>query len=71
MDNENPSFSLNNALLSRCQVLTLKMLDEASLENILKRAEAEQGPIPLTDDARKALIHNAQDHRQNAYPTAC
>tara|TARA_Y100000782_G_scaffold41136_1_gene45801 strand:- start:240159 stop:241469 length:1311 start_codon:yes stop_codon:yes gene_type:complete len=57
---ENPSFSLNNALLSRCQVLTLKMLDEASLESILKRAEAEQGPIPLTDDARKALIHNAQ-----------
>ena len=57
---ENPSFSLNNALLSRCQVLTLKMLDEPALENILKRAEEEQGPIPLTDDARQMLIRNAQ-----------
>lgn len=57
---ENPSFSLNNALLSRCQVLTLKMLDDAALENILKRAEAEQGPLPLKDDARQMLIQNAQ-----------
>ncbi|HKI60703.1 MAG TPA: replication-associated recombination protein A [Mariprofundaceae bacterium] len=34
---ENPSFSLNNALLSRCRVIVLKPLDHASIERILKR----------------------------------
>ncbi|MEC9249968.1 MAG: AAA family ATPase, partial [Pseudomonadota bacterium] len=45
---ENPSFELNSALLSRCQVLVLKALDDAALEDLLKRAEAETGkPLPL------------------------
>lgn len=35
---ENPSFSLNSALLSRCRVLTLKSLTENDLAKILKRA---------------------------------
>jgi putative ATPase len=35
---ENPSFSLNSALLSRCRVLTLKSLSELDLAQILKRA---------------------------------
>lgn len=34
---ENPSFSLNNALLSRCRVVVLKALDEAALMRILVR----------------------------------
>ena len=34
---ENPSFELNSALLSRCQVYTLKALDNASLELILSK----------------------------------
>ncbi|MEN1728776.1 MAG: replication-associated recombination protein A, partial [Pseudomonadota bacterium] len=37
---ENPSFELNGALLSRMQVLVLKRLDEAALEQLLQRAEA-------------------------------
>lgn len=57
---ENPSFSLNNALLSRVQVLTLKSLDEAALESILKRAEEQRGALPVTDDARMALVRMAQ-----------
>lgn len=54
---ENPSFELNPALLSRAQVLTLNRLDATAIEKLLKRAEAHVGrPLPLTDDARAALI---------------
>lgn len=53
---ENPSFELNAALLSRCQVFVLKRLDDAALETLLQRAEKESGrALPLTDDARAAL----------------
>ncbi|MFC3711993.1 replication-associated recombination protein A [Sphingoaurantiacus capsulatus] len=57
---ENPSFELNAALLSRCQVLLVKRLDEPALDKLLQRAEAEEGrPLPLTDEAREALIISA------------
>jgi len=53
---ENPSFALNGALLSRCQVLVLKRLDDAALELLLARAEQELGHVlPLDDDARSQL----------------
>ncbi|WP_114858696.1 replication-associated recombination protein A [Azospirillum brasilense] len=53
---ENPSFELNAALLSRAQVFVLNRLDDAALEKLLSRAEAEMGrPLPLTSDARSAL----------------
>lgn len=35
---ENPSFEVNNALLSRCQVYTLHALDEESLKGLLNKA---------------------------------
>lgn len=54
---ENPSFELNGALLSRCQVFVLKRLDDAALESLLEKAEAfEKAPLPVTPDARRALI---------------
>ncbi len=53
---ENPSFALNGALLSRCQVLVLRRLDDAALALLLERAEQELGkPLPLTSDARDTL----------------
>ena len=53
---ENPSFEINAALLSRCQVLVLKRLDDAALEALLVRAEAASGRrLPLEADARDAL----------------
>ena len=53
---ENPSFALNGALLSRCQVLVLRRLDEAAMEQLLARAEAEAGQaLPLTAEARATL----------------
>ncbi len=57
---ENPSFALNAALLSRAQVLVLHRLDEAALECLLTRAEALMAvPLPLTADARAALVASA------------
>jgi putative ATPase len=57
---ENPSFALNAALLSRTQVLVLHRLDEPALAKLIERAEAASGgPLPLTPDARAALITNA------------
>jgi putative ATPase len=54
---ENPSFELNGALLSRCQVFVLKRLDDAALESLLQKAEAfEARPLPLEPDARAAMI---------------
>ena len=54
---ENPSFELNAALLSRCQVLVLKRLDHDALETLLLRAEkAAGGRLPLDPTAREALI---------------
>ncbi|HEX6865867.1 MAG TPA: replication-associated recombination protein A [Caulobacteraceae bacterium] len=54
---ENPSFELNGALLSRCQVFVLRRLDEAALEVLLQRAEAmEERALPLTPEAREAMI---------------
>lgn len=57
---ENPSFELNAALLSRAQVLILRRLDEAALGELIARAERLTGKaLPLTGDARKALIASA------------
>jgi putative ATPase len=56
---ENPSFELNAALLSRSQVLILRRLDAEALAQLLDRAEALEGSLPLTPDARDALIASA------------
>ncbi len=53
---ENPSFELNSALLSRCQVFILKRLDDAALEMLLKRAEEDAGrDLPLNPETREML----------------
>jgi putative ATPase len=57
---ENPSFELNAALLSRAQVLILNRLGREALTSLLDRAEVEMGrPLPLTADAREALVATA------------
>ncbi len=57
---ENPSFELNAALLSRCQVMVLERLDDAALETLLQRAEKTLNrPLPLTPEARAALVSMA------------
>ena len=57
---ENPSFELNAAILSRARVLIVRRLDEAALADLLARAETHVGgALPVTDDARAALIASA------------
>lgn len=62
---ENPSFELNNALLSRARVYVLKMLDEDALVEILRRALADEerglGGRYEIDDAALRLIVAAAD----------
>ena len=57
---ENPSFELNAALLSRCQVAILRRLDHEALEMLVARGEGLEGrTLPLTPEAREALIASA------------
>jgi putative ATPase len=53
---ENPSFELNGALLSRCQVYVLRRLDSDALATLLAKAEAFEGrALPLDPAAREAM----------------
>jgi putative ATPase len=64
---ENPSFELNSALLSRASVLAFKRLDEAAVETLLARVEAHTGrKLPLTPDAREALVNMADGDGRGA-----
>ena len=62
---ENPSFELNNALLSRARVYVLKPLGESALGNVLDQAlqDKDRGlgnqSINLNDKAREILIRYA------------
>jgi putative ATPase len=54
---ENPSFELNGALLSRCQVLVLRRLDDAALSALLARVEqALARKLPIDEEGRQALF---------------
>ncbi|WP_166839419.1 replication-associated recombination protein A [Rheinheimera pleomorphica] len=62
---ENPSFALNNAILSRARVCVLKALSDADLQQVLAQALAdnERGlgreAISLADDAQQLLLQLA------------
>lgn len=64
---ENPSFYLNNALLSRLRVLTLKPLDDQSLELLIQRYETRFASLNLTSEARQFLIDSAQGDGRYLY----
>ncbi|WP_370210723.1 replication-associated recombination protein A [Alloalcanivorax venustensis] len=55
---ENPSFELNNALLSRARVYRLRGLERADLDGLLNRAlaEPELADTVIEDDARDLLL---------------
>lgn len=58
---ENPSFELNGALLSRCQVVTLTILSDEELGEIMARCEQIEGKkLPLDNTARKSLVAMAR-----------
>lgn len=57
---ENPSFELNAALLSRARVLVFRSLDAEAIARLLTRAEEVEGKaLPLTEEARLALVNMA------------
>ena len=57
---ENPSFNLNNALLSRCHIGVLSGLSSEDLLILISRAEKFLGTtLPLTTDARTHLAQMA------------
>lgn len=57
---ENPSFELNAALLSRCQVFVLNRLNSEDFEILLQRAEKEVGrPLPVDEEARELMKNTA------------
>ena len=62
---ENPSFELNNALLSRARVYVLKMLDQDALKGIVRRALADDerglGGQYDIEDASIEMICDAAD----------
>lgn len=53
---ENPSFEINNALLSRMQVYVLESLTRDDLQLLLKKALTYLGNLELTPDAMELLI---------------
>lgn len=64
---ENPSFYLNNALLSRMRVLKLNMLTDENLEQLLERYEKLKGKLNIDEEARHYLIHLAQGDGRYIY----
>lgn len=61
---ENPSFELNNALLSRCRVYVLQVLQAEHLAAVIERALSDNergmaGRYRITDEARELLINAA------------
>ncbi|HEX7640511.1 MAG TPA: replication-associated recombination protein A [Burkholderiaceae bacterium] len=53
---ENPSFEVNSALLSRASVHVLRALEQADLERLVARAQAEAGAPALSPAARDRLV---------------
>ncbi len=69
---ENPSFEVNNALLSRCRVYVLKNFTEPQLQEVLERALQDDAyglgkrKLILEDDASKALTAAADGDARRA-----
>jgi putative ATPase len=68
---ENPSFELNNALLSRARVYVLKMLDDKALEAILRRALADAtrgfgGHFAIAEDSLEIICRAADGDARRA-----
>ena len=69
---ENPSFELNNALLSRCRVWVLTLLTPADLRRVIDAALSDQDrglgllDLDMPDDARDALAEVADGDARRA-----
>ncbi len=71
---ENPSFELNNALLSRARVYVLRALDEAAIADVVRQAVADPergygGRVQLADPALALLVRAADGDARRALTT--
>lgn len=57
---ENPSFSLNNALISRLRVLTLNPLSSDALNKIIVNFEKKVKPLNLSEESKNHLLKLSQ-----------
>lgn len=64
---ENPSFYLNNALLSRVRVLKLEPLNEEALETLIQRYESKVTKLNIDPEARRYIIQQAQGDGRYLY----
>lgn len=69
---ENPSFEVISALLSRCRVVILNLLDEAALGQVIERALADERAglgglgLSLSKDAREHLVNISSGDARSA-----
>ena len=71
---ENPSFEINNALLSRCRVFVLKELSTEDILSLLKRAITDQrgfgnSRINITEENLKVIANFASGDARSALTT--
>lgn len=61
---ENPSFELNSALLSRCRVFTLNLIDEPGLLRVLEKGvlalKVQKPGLVLSEDVKSLIVQQAQ-----------
>lgn len=57
---ENPSFVLNNALLSRLRVLKMEPLEPSALTQIIDRYQSTIQNLHLNDEEKQNLVHQSQ-----------
>jgi putative ATPase len=65
---ENPSFELNNALLSRARVYVLKSLDEAALRKLVHRALTEERGLGKRNLPSAMKLQDADGRRRWRWP---
>ena len=56
---ENPSFEVNSALLSRCQIYTLKALKNEDLNKIFEKVMIVFNDLKISDDAKNLIFEFA------------
>lgn len=63
---ENPSFELNSALLSRCQMFVLKSLSDVALTEIVTRAVNERLQLDIESTAIETIVDYADGDARRA-----
>ena len=71
---ENPSFEINNALLSRCKVFVLEPLNQQEIEQLLKRAVSDprgfgKWDVEISDEVVSLIAQYANGDARNALNT--